>query len=68
MQVLQLFRTHLTGAANEVFESRQLLYADGSACVQLARRNADLGAETELASVSELCRRIVQYDCRVDRS
>jgi hypothetical protein len=59
-QVLPLFWPGLTCAADEVFEARQLLNADGTTCVQLSRRNADLGAKTEFAPVGELRRSVVQ--------
>jgi hypothetical protein len=56
----------LPAAMYAVFESRQLLDADRAPRVQPASRDADLGAEAELAAIGELRRGIVQNDRRID--
>src|SRR3989338_2384481 len=40
--------TNLTAAAHQIFEARELLDADGSARMELARRDADFRAHAEL--------------------
>src|SRR5947209_10802118 len=57
---------HLPIPADLIFERGQLLGTDRTARVELARRNADLAAEAELAAVGELRRRVPQHDCAVD--
>ena len=56
----------LTAPANDVFEARQLLRPDRPARMNTARRNADLGAHSELAAIRELSRRVVQQNRAVD--
>src|SRR5439155_7882399 len=59
-------RPDLPGAAHAILEAGELLDADRTAGVQLAGGDADLGAEPELAAVSELRRGLVQHDCGID--
>jgi len=54
-----LFGARLTIAADLVFEARQLLDANRATGVHLSRRNPDLGAHPELATVGKLRRCIV---------
>src|SRR5262245_42360607 len=56
----------LTGAADDVLVARELGGADGPARVNLARRDADLGAHAELAAVGELRRCVVHDDRAVE--
>src|SRR5712671_3513640 len=55
-------RPGLPGAAHAILEAGELLDADRAARVEAAGRNADLGAEAELAAVGELRGGIVQHD------
>src|SRR4029079_13817291 len=55
-------RPDLAAATHNVFEAGELLDADRAARVQLAGGDADLAAETKLAAVCELGRRVVQHD------
>src|ERR1700712_112047 len=59
-------RPRLPGAVDAIFEAGQLLGADRAAGVELAGGNADLGAETELATVGELGRGVMQHDRGID--
>src|SRR5205085_5693350 len=59
-------RPRLPGAADAIFEARQLLGANRSASMEFAGGNPDLGAEAELAAIGELRRCIVQHDRRID--
>jgi hypothetical protein len=45
---------HLAVSAHLIFERGQLLRTDRTASVELARRNTDLAAESELGAVGEL--------------
>src|SRR4051812_32640794 len=59
-------RPGLSGSVNAIFEAGQLLGADRTPGVKLARRNADFRAKAELASVGELRRGIMQHDRGID--
>src|SRR5207249_6130202 len=59
-------RPRLPGAADAIFEARQLLGADRAAGVEFTGGNPDLGAEAELAAIGELRRCVVQHDCGID--
>ena len=53
-------------AVHAIFERGQLLEPDRAARVHPAGRDADLGAETELAAIGELRRGIVHHNGRID--
>src|SRR4029077_17462023 len=55
-------RPRLPGAADAIFEARQLLGADRPAGVEFAGGDADFGAEAEFAAIGELRRCVVQHD------
>src|SRR5690606_27254447 len=57
---------YLPGAAHAVVERSQLLDADRSASMHLACCNADFCAHSELATIGELCGRVVQQDGGID--
>src|SRR5262249_53327986 len=59
-------RPRLSVAAYAIFEAGQLFDSDRSTGVEPSGGNADLGAETELAAVGKLRRRVVQHDGRID--
>ena len=59
-------RTHLTGTANNVFETGQLLDANRAAGVQFSRGNADFRPHAEFAAVGKLGRGVVQDRRAVD--
>src|SRR5690606_16703447 len=56
----------LAAAAHDVLVARELGRADRPARVDLARRDADLGAHAELAAVGELRRSVVHEDRAVE--
>src|ERR1700732_218162 len=58
-------RPRLSAAADAVLETGELFDAARAAGVQPAGGDADLGAETELAAVGKLRRRVVKHDCRI---
>src|SRR5690348_4435240 len=60
--VLHRLRPRLTLSADNVFEARQLLDADGSTGMQLSRADADLRTHSEFAPVGELRRCVPQHD------
>src|SRR3546814_4032366 len=53
-------------AAHPVLVAGQLLRANRSAGMQLAGRDADLGAHTEFTAVGELRRGVVHHDSGID--
>src|SRR3954470_16257121 len=60
-------RPCLAGAADDIFENRELFDADRPARVQLTGADADLRAHAEFAAIGELRRRIVHDDGGVER-
>src|SRR6516225_4183993 len=59
-------RPHLPRSAYHVLVAGELLHADRAAGVETVRGDADLGSHTELATIGELRRGVVQHDRAVD--
>src|SRR5579871_625244 len=58
--------SRLSAAVDAVFETGQLLDADGTARMQSPSGDSDLAAKTEFAAVGKLRRGVVQHDRGID--
>src|SRR4030095_10217095 len=63
--ILFLF-SHLSVAENDEFGRRHLFEARGTECVNLARADADLGAQAELAAIIEARRGVDDHGRRIN--
>src|SRR3569833_1732340 len=61
-------RPRLPGAVDAIFETRQLLGANGAAGVEFAGGNSDLRAEAEFTAIGELRRNKKQHKHRNDNA